>query len=71
MANKIKIKCLHCHEETLVDVRNRGRQKYCPKPACRAAGKAIRQARWLAKARNQGYFCGPIHVRRVRDWRSG
>jgi hypothetical protein len=29
-----------------VDVRNRGRQKYCPKPACRAAAKAARQRRW-------------------------
>ena len=30
-----------------MDVRNRGRQKYCQKRACRAWGKATLSGRWL------------------------
>jgi hypothetical protein len=69
MANKSKTKCLFCREIFTADVRNRGRQKYCAKPACRAAAKAARQRRWQQKPQNQTYFCGPIHVQRVRAWR--
>jgi len=53
MANKVHSKCLGCGEIFTVDVRNRGRQKYCPKRACRAAGKAARQRRWLEKPENR------------------
>jgi hypothetical protein len=53
-----------------VDVCNRGRQKYCPKRACRAAGKAARQRCWLGKPENRDYFRGPEHVERVRMWRT-
>jgi hypothetical protein len=49
MANQRQSKCLCCGDKFTVDVRNRGRQKYCPKRSCRAAGKAARQRRWLAK----------------------
>lgn len=70
MANKKETKCLCCGEILPADVRNRGRQKYCPKGACRAAGKAARQRRWLGKSENQGYFSGPEHVERVRVWRA-
>jgi hypothetical protein len=52
MANKVQSKCLCCGEIFTVDVRNRGRQKYCSKRACRAAGKAARQRRWLGKPEN-------------------
>ena len=69
MANKVQSKCLCCGEIFTVDVRNRGRQKYCPKRACRAAGKAARQRRWLGKPENRDYFSGPEHVQRVRVWR--
>jgi hypothetical protein len=69
MANKSKTKCLSCGEIFTVDVRNRGRQKYCPKPACRAAAKAARQRRWREQPQNQDYFRGPVHVERVRVWR--
>jgi hypothetical protein len=69
MANKSKTKCLFCREMFAADARNRGRQKYCAKPACRAAAKAARQRRWQQKPQNQDYFCGPIHVQRVRVWR--
>jgi hypothetical protein len=69
MANKSKTKCLSCGEIFTVDVRNRGRQKYCSKPACRTAAKAARQRRWQEKPQNQDYFRGPVHVERVRVWR--
>jgi hypothetical protein len=69
MANKSKSKCLCCGEIFAADVRNRGRQKYCAKPACRAAGKAARQRRWREQPQNQDYFRGPVHVERVRVWR--
>jgi hypothetical protein len=70
MANKVPSKCLCCGEIFTVDVRNRGRQKYCPKAACRAVSKAARQRRWLGKPENQDYFSGPEHVERVRVWRA-
>lgn len=70
MANKVQSKCLCCGEIFTVDRRNRGRQKYCPKGGCRAAGKAARQRRWLDKPDNQDYFSGPEHVTRVRAWRA-
>jgi hypothetical protein len=69
MANKSKTKCLSCGEIFTVDVRNRGRQKYCSKPACRTAAKAARQQRWREQPQNQDYFRGPVHVERVRVWR--
>jgi hypothetical protein len=51
-----------------VDVRNRGRQKYCTKKPCRAAGKAARQRRWLAKPQNRNYFREADNAARVREW---
>ena len=56
MLKKIICKCWCCKEDFLADVRNVGRQKYCPRPACRVAGKAARQRRWLAKPKNRHYF---------------
>src|SRR5580658_4475608 len=70
MANQVQSKCLCCGDNFTVDVRNRGRQKYCAKKACRAAGKAARQRRWLDQPANQNYFRGPVHVERVRAWRA-
>lgn len=70
MVNKSKTKCLSCGEIFTADVRNRGRQKYCAKPPCRAAGKAARQRRWREQPQNQDYFRGPVHVERVRVWRA-
>lgn len=69
MANNVQSKCLCCGDMFTVDVRNRGRQKYCSKRPCRAAGKASRQRRWLGKPENRDYFSGPEHVQRVRVWR--
>ncbi len=70
MASEVQSKCLCCGEIFKVDARNRGRQKYCPKAPCRAAGKAARQRRWQDKPENQDYFRGPEHVERVRVWRA-
>ena len=61
--------CLHCQEEFRPDHRNIGRQKYCSKPECQKASKAVSQSRWLGKPENQDYFKGPDHVQRVREWR--
>jgi hypothetical protein len=68
MARRVQSKCLCCGDIFTVDVRNRGRQKYCPKRACRAAGKAARQRRWLAKPENRNYFREPDNAARVREW---
>jgi len=70
MANKVQSKCLCCGDIFTLDVRNRGRQKYCSKRSCRSVGKAARQRRWLGKPENQDYFSGPEHVERVRAWRA-
>ena len=63
-------KCLSCGELFRVDPRNRSRQKYCAKQACRRASKDASQRRWLAKPENQDYFRDPAHLERVRQWRS-
>lgn len=68
MPSKRTSKCLCCAQFFVADVRNRGRQKYCAKPSCRAAGKAARQRRWLAKPENQNYFREADHAARVREW---
>jgi hypothetical protein len=70
MKRRRTIRCLHCGDLFVVDVRNVGRQKSCPKPSCRAALKAARQRRWLAKPENRDYFRGAVHVERVRAWRT-
>lgn len=70
MASKRNNKCRICGDLFTCDPRNRKRQKYCPKPACKAAGKAARQRRWHGRAENRDYFRGPEQVQRVREWRS-
>ena len=68
MATRRESKCLCCGDKFTVDVRNRGRQKYCAKQSCRAAGKAARQRRWLAKPQNRNYFREADNAARVREW---
>jgi hypothetical protein len=68
MANKNKTKCLFCRELFAVDVRNRGRQKYCPKPECQRASKAASQRRWLKQPQNRNYFRDTENAARVRRW---
>jgi hypothetical protein len=63
-------KCLCCGLFFDLDYRNRKRQRYCSAGACRRASKAASQAAWLAQPRNREYFCGPVHVARVRAWRA-
>ena len=70
MARGDRRKCKGCLKLFRPDPRNRRHQRYCSAPACKAASKAASQARWLAASENQNYFRGPIHVARVRAWRS-
>ena len=70
MAKKKQNACQGCGEDFVPDVRNRGRQKYCPKHGCRAAAKAARQRRWREQPQNQDYFRGAWNVERVRQWRA-
>ena len=62
-------KCRHCQALFIPDPRNRDRQNFCRKPACRKASKADSQRRWLDKPGNCDYFRGPEHVQRVQRWR--
>lgn len=68
MGRTRRTRCRHCRELFRADARNRGRQKYCSKPACRLAGKAARQQRWLEQPQNHDYFRGPLNTARVRAW---
>ena len=70
MTIKRSSKCRICGGLFTSDSRNRKRQKYCPKAACKAAGKAARQRRWVARSENRDYFRGAHHVQRVREWRA-
>jgi hypothetical protein len=70
MARGERRKCKCCLKLFRPDPRNRRHQRYCSALACKAASKAASQARWLAAPENQNYFRGPIHVARVRVWRS-
>lgn len=62
-------KCRGCNQFFLPDRRTEDRQRYCSEPACRKAGKAASQQRWLSKNGNGDYFRGPDQVARVRQWR--
>lgn len=64
---RFKRVCRHCHKLFIPDRRNRHRQFYCRKPACRKARKVASQRRWLAQ--NPDHFKQPKHAERVRLWR--
>jgi len=65
-----KPECKFCKVEFTPDYRNRVKQRHCCKtPECRAASKAASQKAWLAKPESQKHFRGPVHVKRVQDWR--
>jgi hypothetical protein len=68
MGRTRRTRCRHCRELFRADARNRGRQKYCGKPACRRASKAARQRCWLDQPQNHDYFSGPQNAARVRAW---
>jgi hypothetical protein len=70
MAQQGQRKCLCCGKFFFPDHRNAKRQRYCSAQPCRRASKSASQAAWLAKAGNADYFRGPVHVQRVRDWRT-
>jgi hypothetical protein len=62
-------KCPNCRQLFVPDARNKDRQQYCSRPACRKASKAASQKKWLSKPENIDYFKGPANVERVRQWR--
>lgn len=62
-------KCCCCRASFEPDPRNRYHQKFCARDRCRRASKRASQRRWVNKAENRAYFCGPENVRRVQQWR--
>ena len=60
-------KCVNCGGIFEPDPRCVGRQKTCDKPTCKAALRAARNRRWVAK--NPDYHRGPEQVARVTDWK--
>lgn len=62
MARPANLKCLSCGMFFGGDPRNARHQKYCAAPACRQASKTASQRAWLAKAENQDYFRGLLHL---------
>lgn len=64
-----KKRCRNCGELFIPDYRNRERQKYCDKAACKKASKTASQEKWLKKPENENYFHGPENIQRVREWR--
>lgn len=52
------------------DARNRKRQRYCAKDACRRASKAASQRRWLSQPENTDYFRDVDNAARVRRWQA-
>ena len=62
-------KCRHCGTLYRPDYRNGLHQRYCQKPACRAASKRASQKRWLSKPSNRNHYTGNEHVQRVQAWR--
>jgi hypothetical protein len=61
--------CRHCTNLFWPGPQNATRQEYCRKPDCRRASKANSQKRWTEKPENRNYFCGPINIQRVQQWR--
>ena len=62
-------RCKNCQKLYKPDPRHLKRQKFCRKPACKAASKKYSQQKWLDKPENQDHFSGPEHVVRVQEWR--
>ena len=69
MSKRRQRKCLNCKQLFRPDPRNLRHQRYCTKDACRRASKTASQRRWLNKAENRDYFCGPDQIARVQRWR--
>ena len=60
--------CRHCGQPFRPDLRNRARQHYCYKAACRKARKDRSHRIWRAK--NPDHFKGEWNVDHVRQWRA-
>ena len=62
-------RCKNCGELYKPDPRHLKRQKFCSKPACKAASKKYSQQKWLNKPENRNHFSGAENVMRVQEWR--
>ena len=69
MGQERRSTCANCGEGFVPDPRNAHHQRYCARPACRAASKRASQAKWLGKPENRNYHRGAAAVARVRAWR--
>lgn len=69
MAQAGQHKCLNCDVYFTPDGRVGERQRYCSVSACQRASKVQSQRRWRSLPQNRDYFCGPVHLARVRAWR--
>ncbi len=59
----------NCRRLYRPDYRNRDRQKYCDRPACKKVSKTASQKKWRNKPENKNHFCGKENVQRVQEWR--
>jgi hypothetical protein len=62
--------CLHCSDVFEPDVRHRHDQRYCRKPACQLARRAVNSRRWREQPEHKDWWRGEWNVRRVRQWRA-
>ncbi len=62
-------RCKNCKELYKPDPRHLKKQKFCRKPACKAASKKYSQQKWLNKPKNRDYFSGQVNITRVQEWR--
>ena len=63
-------RCAGCGAPFKPNPKLAGRQRYCSRKQCRKASKQESSRKWGKKASGQGYFSGPEHTSRVRDWRA-
>ena len=62
--------CLHCSDVFEPDARHRHDQRYCRKPACQRARRAVNSRRWREQPEHKDWWRGEWNVRRVREWRA-
>lgn len=62
--------CLHCSDVFEPDVRHRHDQRYCRKPACQMARRAVNNRRWREQPEHKDWWRGEWNVQRVREWRA-
>jgi len=69
MEDRSRQRCLNCNQLYESSSRNRRRQKYCTRAACRKASKYASHQNWIRSPKGKDYFSGEYNVSRVRMWR--